>query len=58
MLVFYDFIIAHQFNIYNSVNESFYQPDYEQGQEEVDCLFILQQKFYNLFIEVLYLSKI
>ena len=41
MLAFYDFVIAHQFNIYNSVNRPSHQLNYEQNQKEIDCLSIL-----------------
>ena len=57
MLAFYDFIIAHQFSIYNSADELFHQPDYKQNQKKVNCLSTLQQKFFNLFVKALCLSE-
>ena len=53
----YNFVIAHQSGAHNSVNGPFCWPDYEQGQEEVDCLSILQWKFCNLSVEALYLPE-
>ena len=40
------------------MNEPFCWPDYEQGWKEVDCLFTLQWKFFNLFVEVLHLPEV
>ena len=57
MLVLYDFVIAHQSGTHNPADGPSHQPDYEQGQKEVDCLLILQQKFCNLFVEALCLPE-
>ena len=57
MFVLYDFIIAHWSDTHNPADGPSYQPNYEQGQEEVDYLSTLQQKFYNLSVEALYLPE-
>ena len=58
MLVPYDFVIAHQSSTHNPVDGPSCQPNYEQGQEEVDCLPTLQQKFHNLSVEALHLPEV
>ena len=57
MFMLYDFIIAHWSGTYNPADGPSCWPNYKQGQEKINCLSTLQQKFYNLSVEALHLPE-